>query len=154
MTDFDLDPLVEPGEAMWVDMHSAIEVVDCGNDTTRSSENGQLWSSNAIWVVGMIGFGLPSIAMSPSFTTVIRFALLIVTIPAAFMFFGPYWNLVLFPESQYSDVGMYLFFVTCVCVPFLSVWLGFRDRRRLQVNLTDLTGEQFVTEDAAGKPRE
>lgn len=155
MTDSDVDPLVDPQAALWVDMQlrdSAPEVADHQDQKSPASENGPLWTSSAIWTIGLLGFGLPSLVMNPSFTTLVRFAFLIVAIPAAFMFFGPYWDQVLFEKTPYSEIGKYLFLATCCCVPLLSVWLGFRDRRRLQVELTGSTTNMLETTGATDKP--
>jgi len=108
---------------------SATEVVDQRNQRTRSSENGLLSISSEIRTVSLSGSGLPATVMHPSFTTVVRFALLTVAVPAAFLFFSPFWNQVLVAETPDSNFGLYPFIATCFCVPCLSVWLEFWGRR-------------------------
>ena len=138
MTDFN----VNHSGAGWVISQlrdSTAECVDRKFSDTQSQNDVALWTSRAIWVIGLVGFGLPSVVMNPSFSTVVRFALLIIALPAAFMIFGPLWGNVLFAKTAYTDLGIYPFFATCFCVPLLSVWLGFRDRRQLAARLNSST---------------
>jgi len=140
--DGDGHPLVEPLEASWINTQSHDPAT---NGTVREhssprftsnklhpSDRIQHWSTSFIWVTGILGFGLPSVILRPSFVTIARCVLLAFAIPAAFLCFGPYWAEELFSDTSYSDLGVYPFIATCICIPFLSVWLGFRDRSWLQ----------------------
>jgi hypothetical protein len=95
------------------------------------------WPATVIWLVGLFVPGLPSLLMRRSVAGFVRFAFLILLVPFAFAFFGPFWDLVLFAGTRYGEFGLYPFLATCCVVPFLSVWLGFRDRRRLRDAVTN-----------------
>ncbi len=150
---FDGDDLlpVHPLEGRWVDeeLRGSSRSTALSQDrqvapppVSSTVETGVGWSTAAIWLIGIVGLGLPSLCMRPSFVTVIRFGLFIIAIPAAFMFFGPYWDQVLFAGSDRSSLGLYLFFASCICVPLLSVYFGFRDRWRLHGEADDSSDRQ------------
>lgn len=85
----------------------------------------------AVWLLGLIVPGSPSLFMRPSAAGIVRFIVLAAAIPLAFVFFGPVWDLILFDGTPYDESGFYPFIAVCIAVPILSVWFGFRDRKRL-----------------------
>ena len=82
-------------------------------------------------VAGLLIPGLPSLLMRRSSRGIFYFVMLLLTIPLALLFFGPFWDLVLFAGSDFGQAGLYPFLATCVLTPVFSVWLGFRDRASL-----------------------
>jgi hypothetical protein len=154
MTGFDggEPPLVDPLAARFVDRQLREAHAPSAEPTEQGPrsgpheqlplENSSLWPTSMIWLIGLLGFGLPSVCMRPSFSTVVRFGLLIVSLPTAFILFGPCWAEVIFVGTRYSGLGIYPFIATCILIPFLSVWLGFRDRHRLQAELKTLPERQ------------
>jgi len=85
----------------------------------------------AIVLVALIVPGLASALMRGTAAAIIKMILLLAVVPLAFLFFGPYWSIVLFPNSRLSETGLYPFLVTCAAVPLLSVVLAVLDRNRM-----------------------
>jgi hypothetical protein len=59
-----------------------------------------------------------------------RCILLIAAVPMAFVFFGPFWDEVLFRSTRLRNFGLYPFLVTCAAVEIISVVLALSDRKK------------------------
>lgn len=84
------------------------------------------WSAAAIVVVGILLPGWPSYQMRRSLLG----GALLLSIPVAFVVFGPVWDVLLFPTPPLNEFGFYPFLAICISAPLFSVWLGFVDRER------------------------
>ena len=73
-----------------------------------------------IVLLGLLLPGLPSIMLGRR----VPGLLLLLTIPASFVFFGPIWGAYLFRGTPYSEWGFYPFVLTVCVIPIASVIHG------------------------------
>ena len=74
--------------------------------------------------------GLPVWVMRRDWKGFIIFATVIAIVPLALLFFGPFWDLVLFDGTPYDQWGFYPFLATLVAVPCLSVLVSIKEHRK------------------------
>lgn len=82
-------------------------------------------------VIVILAIIVPGLSSSLIRGTAWRCLVLVLTILAAFLFFGPFWGEVLFRHTAGSERGLYPFILICVGVEYISVVLAIRDRRRV-----------------------
>ncbi len=80
-------------------------------------------------VMGLVIPGLPTLLIRRNRSGQVWFVLLLSSLPLAYGFFGPFWDVVLFDGTPYDQAGFYPFIASCVLVPIASAWRGLRDRR-------------------------
>ncbi|MCG8649076.1 MAG: hypothetical protein MI861_04550 [Pirellulales bacterium] len=88
------------------------------------------WSVLQVVLLGLLIPGLPSALIGRSAAGMLKFLTLSLTIPFAFVVFGPLWGEVMFAGTPYTETGFYPFVATCLIVPPLSIAIGLNDRRR------------------------
>jgi hypothetical protein len=91
---------------------------------------GRIWPVWLVIATALVLPGLPSLAMLGWRRRGLVFLVLVLVVPAAFAFFGPIWDLILFAgaDRPTREFGLWPFLATCGLTPITSVALGVRDR--------------------------
>mgnify|MGYP001821825083 CR=1 FL=1 len=111
----------------------------------------ELPSRSAAWTLSVgatvtLGFLAPGVPLMMMKRWLAGLAWLL-AIPVAFAFFGPFWGLILFQGTAYSEVGLYPFLFVLCLTPIGSVidCLATRERIRHQQDQQDLERDESST---------
>ncbi|MEO1527160.1 MAG: hypothetical protein AAFX06_17100 [Planctomycetota bacterium] len=88
--------------------------------------SGSALSATSVVVLSFLMPGLPSIRQGQRLA---GFTILC-AIPVAFLFFGPFWGIVLFRGTPWSEAGLYPFLAVTFMTPVASLLHGMAARRR------------------------
>ena len=97
--------------------------------TIRAPLQGTRYSVAIVIVLGLLLPGLPTLLMRRNRSGNAWCIGLVAIVPISFVFFGPFWDAVLFANTSYDQFGFYPFVASCVLVLLASVWRGLLDRR-------------------------
>jgi hypothetical protein len=91
------------------------------------------FSRRPLWLVLIIAVVVPGMScllVSGWRAARLRFFLLLLGIPFAFVVFGPVWGEVLFTSSSHEvrEAGLWFFVLSCLLTIGLSIWFALRDR--------------------------
>ena len=81
-------------------------------------------------VIILVAMLVPGLSSSLIRGSAWRCVILVTTVLAAFLVFGPLWGEVLFPSPPLTNLGLYPFVVTCGVVEIVSVVQAMRDRAK------------------------
>ena len=93
------------------------------------AQQGTLFSWPTTIILGLLVPGLAYWRMLRTPKSLNTFLFLFSTIPVAFLFYGPFWDLVLFKGTPYNQAGLYPFLLKCALVPLASLFLAVKARR-------------------------
>ena len=64
------------------------------------------------------------------------FLFLFLALPLAFAFYGPFWDLVMFNGTPYSQAGLYPFLVKCALIPLCRLFLAVKAKRAVSAQVS------------------
>lgn len=99
---------------------------DPAAEPVLEEQHDQVMLASTVITLGLVVPGLPSILMKRQWTGL----LILISIPAAFAFFGPIWGEYIFDGTPYREHGLYPFLCVLGFTPIVSVVHGLRTRRK------------------------
>lgn len=105
--------------------------------SSRRESKANALDAALVVLLGLCIPGLPALIMKRPISGIA----MLLTVPAAFAFFGPFWGEYLFAGTRISEHGFYPFIVVLIATPLASVFHGLAIRRELLQEETELDFE-------------